>query len=193
MERNSIRGTRTEQNLMQSFSSEAIASTRYLYYANAARKEGYEQVASIFIETSQQEREHARLIIQLMEGGRIPVCSTLSADRVGSTADNLQHAKRAEWEEWQVIYPRNAKVAQEEGLKDAANLFQKLAECERAHTQRFDRLLQAVDGCWVFSRGKPVFWQCRNCGFIIESQSAPATCPACHHPQAYFEIMQQNY
>ena len=174
----SLKGTRTEQNLLKSFAGESQARSRYTMFAKAAKKEGFEQIAGIFMETAEQELEHAKRFFKFLEG---------------TTAENLAAAADGENEEWADLYPQFADIAEEEGFKAIAVVWRMVAKVEAEHEKRYRKLLQNVQDGKVFEQDEAILWQCRNCGFVIESKKAPVTCPACAHPQAYFEPMKQNY
>lgn len=189
----SIKGTRTEKNLLTSFAGESQARMRYTYFASAAKKEGYEQVAAIFMETADQEKEHAKRMFKYLEGGPLEITATYPAGKIGTTLENLRAAAAGEHEEWEIDYPHFADVAEEEGFTDIALMYRNISVAERGHEERYLALLKNVEEYKVFKKDGKVYWQCRNCGFIIESESAPEVCPACLHPQAYFEVKKENY
>lgn len=188
-----LKGTQTEKNLMHSFAGESQARMRYTYFASKAKKEGYEQVAAIFEETANQEKEHAKRMFKYLEGGMVEVCASFPAGVIGSTAENLRAAAAGENEEWTEAYPHFADVAEKEGFPEIAEMYRKIAVAEKGHEERYLKLLKNVEEYTCFKKDGKVFWQCRNCGFIIESDTAPVECPACLHPQAYFEVMKNNY
>ncbi|MBO7492126.1 MAG: rubrerythrin family protein [Bacteroidales bacterium] len=188
-----LKGTQTEKNLMHSFAGESQARMRYTYFASKAKKEGYEQVAAIFEETANQEKEHAKRMFKYLEGGMVEVCASFPAGVIGTTAENLRAAAAGENEEWTEAYPHFADVAEKEGFPEIAEMYRKIAVAERGHEERYLKLLKNVEEYTCFKKDGKVFWQCRNCGFIIESETAPEVCPACLHPQAYFEVMKDNY
>ena len=189
----SIKGTRTEQNLLKSFAGESQARSRYTFFASAAKKEGYEQIAAIFMETAEQEKEHAKRFFKFLEGGMVEITASFPAGVIGTTADNLTAAADGENEEWTGLYPEFAKIAEEEGFPAIAIAFNRIAEVEAQHEKRYRKLLQNVIENRVFEKEEPILWQCRNCGYVFEGTNAPDSCPACAHPQAYFEPMRQNY
>ena len=178
----SIKGTRTEQNLLKSFAGESQARSRYTFFASVAKKEGYEQIAGVFMETAEQEKEHAKRFFKFLEGGMVEI-----------TAENLAAAATGENEEWADLYPAFADIAEEEGFKTIAVAFRMIAKVEAEHEKRYRKLLSNIETGTVFEKAEAILWQCRNCGFVIESKKAPQKCPACEHPQAYFEPMKQNY
>lgn len=175
-----LKGSKTEQNLKDAFAGESQARNKYTYFASVARKEGYEQIAAIFTETAEQEKEHAKLHLTLLEG-------------IGDTRANLLQAAGGENHEWTSMYPGMAKTAREEGFDDIARLFDGLAKIEKEHEARYRKLLENFDQSAVFARKQPVKWRCRNCGFIHEGERALQKCPVCKHPQAFFELMPTNF
>ena len=189
----SLKGTRTEQNLLKSFAGESQARSRYTMFAKAAKKEGFEQIAGIFMETAEQELEHAKRFFKFLEGGMVEITAAFPAGKVGTTAENLAAAADGENEEWVDLYPQFADIAEEEGFKAIAVVWRMVAKVEAEHEKRYRKLLQNVQDGKVFEKDEAILWQCRNCGFVIESKKAPVTCPACAHLQAYFEPMKQNY
>ena len=189
----SIKGTRTEQNLLKSFAGESQARSRYTFFASVAKKEGYEQIAGVFMETAEQEKEHAKRIFKFLEGGMVEITASFPAGVIGTTAENLAAAAAGENEEWAELYPTFADIAEEEGFKQIAVVFRMIAKVEAEHEKRYRKLLQNVTENKVFEKDGVIYWQCRNCGYVHEGKSAPVTCPACAHPQAFFEPMKQNY
>jgi rubrerythrin len=189
----SVKGTRTEQNLLKSFAGESQARNRYTYFASTAKKEGYEQIAAIFEETANQEKEHAKRMFSFLEGGMVEITATYPAGVVGTTEENLKAAAGGEHEEWSELYPFFAQVAEEEGFPAIAAMYKMISIAEKAHEERYLALLHNIEANEVFDRIDEVTWQCRNCGFIYKSKTPPKTCPACLHPQAYFEIQKMNY
>ncbi|MCH5181040.1 MAG: rubrerythrin family protein [Prevotellaceae bacterium] len=189
----SIKGTRTERNLMQSFAGESQARMRYTYFASKAKKEGYEQIAAIFEETANQEKEHAKRMFKQLEGGMCEVHASFPAGIIGTTEENLRAAAAGENEEWAEAYPEFARVADEEGFPEIAKMYRAIAVAEKGHEERYRALLKNIEEYTVFRKDGKVYWQCRNCGFIIEAEQAPELCPACEHPQAHFEVMKTNY
>ena len=168
----SIKGTQTEKNLLTSFAGESQARNRYTFFASAAKKEGFEQIAAIFLETAEQEKEHAKRMFKYLEGGNVEITASFPAGVIGRTIDNLQAAVAGEHEEWTEAYPHFAEVADAEGFPEIAEMYRRIAIAEKGHE---------------------VVWQCRNCGYIHVGKEAPETCPACNHPQAYFEVKKENY
>lgn len=189
----SIKGTQTEQNLLKSFAGESQARSRYIFFASTAKKEGYEQIAAIFMETAEQEKEHAKRFFKFLEGGMIEITATYPAGVIGTTAENLAAAAAGENEEWVELYPHFANVAEEEGFPAIAVAFRMIAKVEAEHEARYRKLLANVEENKVFEKDEEVEWQCRNCGYVHKGKSAPKTCPACVHPQAYFEVKKNNY
>ncbi|MBQ3186040.1 MAG: rubrerythrin family protein [Alistipes sp.] len=189
----SLKGTKTEQNLLKAFAGESQARTRYTFFASVAKKEGYEQIAGLFMETAEQEKEHAKRFFKFLEGGDLEITATYPAGKIGTTQENLLAAAQGENEEWDVLYPAFAAVADEEGFPAVAAAFRNIAKVEAEHERRYLKLLSRLTDGDFFHRDGKIWWQCRNCGFIIEAENAPKACPACLHPQAYFEPMRQNY
>lgn len=189
----SLKGTQTEKNLMLSFAGESQARMRYTYFASVAKKEGYEQIAAIFTETADQEKEHAKRFFKFLEGGDLEITATYPAGKIGTTAENLLAAAMGENEEWSEAYPHMAEVAQAEGFTQVAVAFREIAKVEAMHEQRYRTLLGRVEAGKVFEREEAIEWQCRNCGYVYTGKAAPVTCPACLHPQAYFEPKKWNY
>lgn len=190
----SLKGTKTEQNLLKAFAGESQARNRYTFFAKRARKEGFEQIASIFDETAAQEQEHAELFFKLLEGGKAEISeATYPAGRIGTTAENLLAAAEGEREEWDTLYPHFATTAIEEGFVEVATAFRMVSEVEVEHENRYLKLLSRLSDGNFFRRDKELWWQCRNCGFVCMAKEAPLKCPTCHHPQAYFEPKRDNY
>ena len=189
----SIKGTKTEQNLLKSFAGESQARSRYTFFASVAKKEGFEQIAGVFMETAEQEKEHATRFFKFLEGGMVEITASYPAGVIGTTAENLKAAAEGENEEWSDLYPEFAKVAEEEGFTAIAAVFRNIAKVEAEHEARYRTLLARVEAGKVFERDEVILWQCRNCGFVYEGKTAPKACPACAHPQAYFEEKKNNY
>jgi rubrerythrin len=189
----SVKGTETEKNLLKSFAGESQARNRYTFFASVAKKEGFEQIAAIFEETAANEKEHAEVFFKYLEGGPLEITATYPAGVIADTAANLLAAAEGEHEEWGELYPEFAKVAEEEGFDDIAYSFREIAEVEEQHEIRYRKLLANVENDRVFKRDKVVKWHCRNCGYIHEGESAPDVCPACKHPQAYYELFVEAY
>jgi len=189
----SLKGTKTELNLLKAFAGESQARNRYTYFASAAKKEGFEQISAIFLETADNEKEHAKVFFKYLEGGDAEITASYPAGRIGTTAENLLEAANGELMEWGTLYPEFAKVAAEEGFADVAESFKHIAEVEAHHEKRYRDLLENVNGYKVFKKDGVVFWKCRNCGYVYEGAEAPDLCPACQHPQAYYELLCDNY
>ena len=189
----SIKGTQTEKNLLTSFAGESQARMRYTYFASVAKKEGYEQIAAIFTETADQEKEHAKRMFKWLEGGMVEITASYPAGVIGTTAENLKAAAAGENEEWTADYPHFADVADEEGFPAIAAMYRNIAIAEKAHEERYLAFLSNIDNESVFKKEEETVWQCRNCGFVHEGKEAPKACPACLHPQAYFEVKKTNY
>jgi len=189
----SVKGTRTEKNLLLSFAGESQARNRYTYFCGQARKEGYEQIAVIFEETANQEKEHAKRFFSFLEGGELEVMGAFPAGKVGTTAENLKAAAAGENYEQTTMYPGFAKVAREEGLPELADLWERISVAERFHEKRYRALAANVESGKVFKKDGKVVWRCRNCGYLHEGTEAPEQCPACKHPKAYFELKEENW
>ena len=189
----SIKGTRTEKNLLTSFAGESQARMRYTYFASQAKKEGYEQIAAIFTETADQEKEHAKRMFKWLEGGMVEITASYPAGVIGTTAENLKAAAAGENEEWTADYPHFADVAAEEGFPAIAAMYRKIAIAEKAHEDRYLALLQNLENGTLFHKEEEVEWQCRNCGYVHTGTDAPKACPACLHDQAYFEVKKTNF
>ena len=189
----SIKGTQTEKNLLTSFAGESQARMRYTYFASVAKKEGYEQIAAIFTETADQEKEHAKRMFKWLEGGMVEITASYPAGVIGTTAENLKAAAAGENEEWTTDYPHFADVADEEGFPAIAVMYRKIAVAEKGHEERYLALLNNIENGTVFKKEEETVWQCRNCGYIHEGKEAPQVCPACLHPQAHFEVKKTNY
>ncbi len=189
----SIKGTKTEQNLLKAFAGESQARNRYTYFAGVARKEGYVQIADIFEETANQEKEHAKRFFSFLEGGDLEITATYPAGVIGTTALNLKAAAGGEHEEWETLYPSFAATAREEGFEAVAMLFEKVSVAEKYHEKRYLGLLKNVENGTVFKKQEKTVWRCRNCGYLHEGAEAPAACPACAHPQAHFEMLAENW
>lgn len=193
MEKKSIKGTRTEKNLLASFAGESQARTRYTLFAQKAVEEGYEQIAAIFMETAEQELSHARHFFSLLEGGTVEITAGYPAGVVADTKTNLAEAAAGEREEWSDLYENFSRVAQEEGFPQIANVFKLVAKAEIQHEQRYLRLLARLEDGTMFEQDEPVEWMCRRCGFAISSKSAPKRCPVCGADQGWFERKAENY
>ena len=188
-----IKGTRTEENLLKAFAGESQARNRYGFFAAVAKKDGLEQIAGLFDETAANEREHAKVFFKYLEGGDAEITAAYPAGRIGTTAQNLLAAAEGEKMEWGTLYPDFARVADEEGFSDVARSFREIASVEAHHEARYRKLLANLENGRVFSREAPVRWICRNCGYVHDGPDAPAVCPACAHPQAYYELLTEPY
>ncbi|HIH87927.1 TPA: rubrerythrin family protein [Candidatus Bathyarchaeota archaeon] len=188
-----MKSSETEKNLLKAFAGESQARTRYTYFSSAAKKEGFEQIADIFMETAENEKEHAKMFFKYLEGGEVEITASYPAGVIGTTAENLLHAAEGEKMEWGVLYPEFAKVALKEGFKDVAETFTEIGEVEERHEKRYRKLLANVKAGAVFKREKATEWKCRNCGYVHEGKEAPKVCPACKHPQSYYELRAENY
>jgi len=189
----SVKGTKTEGNLLKAFAGESQARNRYTYFASAARKEGLEQIAAIFEETANQEKEHAKRFFSFLEGGDLEIVATYPAGKVGTTAENLKAAAMGEHEEWSSLYPMFAKTARDEGFDAIGSLFDFISVAEKQHENRYKGLLANVEAGKVFKKDQKTVWRCLNCGYIYEGTEAPKACPACAHPQAFFELLGENW
>ena len=189
----SLKGSKTEHNLLASFAGESQARNRYTVAAKIAKKEGYEQISGIFLETAENELEHAKVFYKLLEGGEVTITAGYPAGVPGGTLEQLKSAAAGEKAEWTTIYTGFADVAADEGLKDAAMKFRQVAEVEQYHERRYNKLIEAVSAGTVFTRPEKALWKCRNCGYIHKGHSALDICPACQHSKAYFEIHNTNY
>lgn len=188
-----IKGTMTEKNLLKAFAGESQARNRYTYFAGAAKKEGFVQIADIFAETADQEKEHAKRFFKFLEGGCEEITACFPAGVIGTTAENLEAAAGGEHEEWSELYPAFAATAREEGLEAVAVVFEKICIAEKQHEKRYRDLLKNVKHDTVFKKKHKTVWRCRNCGYLHEAHEAPAMCPACAHPQAHFEVLAENW
>lgn len=189
----SIKGTKTEQNLLKSFAGESQARGRYVYFASIAKKEGYEQISAIFSETAEQEKEHAKRFFKFLEGGMVEITASFPAGILSTTLENLKAAAAGENEEWNELYPEFAKVADEEGFPEIAEAWRRIATVEAGHEARYLKLYERMLNGTVFEDEEEIEWQCRNCGYIHKGKKAPDMCPACQHPKAYFERKKNNY
>lgn len=188
-----FRGSQTEKNLLAAFAGESQARNRYTFFASAAKKEGYEQIASLFLQTAEEEKEHAKLFFKQLQGGDAEITASYPAGMIGTTRENLAAAAAGEKMEWGTLYPGFAATAAKEGFTEIAHLFKKVAKVEAHHEQRYTRLHANMEKGSVFTAETPVKWYCRNCGYVEGGKTAPDKCPACDHPQAYFEIAADNY
>lgn len=189
----SLKGTKTEQNLLKSFAGESQARNRYDFFASAAKKEGLEQISAIFMETALNEKEHAKRFFKFLEGGGVEITATYPAGKIGTTLENLKAAADGELEEWSELYPEFAQIAEEEGFADIAATYKAIAKVEQAHENRYRKLYNNLEAGKVFVRGGKMVWKCRNCGYLHEGEKAPDKCPACQHLQAFFELFTENY
>jgi rubrerythrin len=189
----SIQGTQTEKNLLTAFAGESQARNRYTYFSSVARKEGLIQISDIFAETADQEREHAKRFFGFLAGGDVQITAAYPAGVIGATAENLRAAAAGEQFEWTTLYAGFAKTARGEGLPAIAKLFEDISVAEKQHEKRYRGLLANVEAGTVFRKAAPVVWRCRNCGYLHEGPDAPAACPACAHPQAYYEVLAENW
>jgi len=189
----SLKGSKTEQNLLKSFAGKSQARNRYEFFASVAKKEGYEQIAAIFMETSNQEKEHAKRFFKFLEGGMTGITAMYPAGIIGTTKENLKAAAEGEHEEWTELYPQFAEVAKEEGFIEVSLAFQMIAKVEAEHERRYLKLLQNVSEDKVFMKDGKVWWKCLNCGYVYESEKALEKCPACLHPRAYMQMRENNY
>jgi len=189
----SIKGTKTEKNLLASFAGESQARNRYTYFASVAKKAGYEQIAAIFLETAENEKEHAKAFFKLLEGGEVEIQASYPAGVIGDTAANLQASADGENLEWTITYKEAEETARQEGFEEIAVQFKEIAEVEEEHEKRYRKLLQNIKDGTVFKKNESVEWKCRNCGYVHEGNEAPEKCPACAHPQAFYELLCENY
>jgi len=188
-----LKGTRTEKNLMTSFAGESQARMRYTYFASQARKDGYVQIADIFAETADQEKEHAKRFFKFLEGGEAEITASFPAGVIGTTLENLKAAAAGEHHEWTAMYPGFAKIAREEGFEAIAKVWEAVSIAEKQHEKRYADLAANIEAGRVFKRDGQQVWRCRNCGYLHEGPEAPAACPACAHPQGYFELLGENW
>ena len=188
-----FKGSKTEKNLLAAFAGESQARNRYGFFASVAKKEGYEQIAWVFEDTAQNEREHAKLFFSQLKGGEVTITAGYPAGVIGNTKENLKAAAEGEQMEWGTLYPDFAATAKKEGFKEIARLFEKVAEVEAHHEARYKKLYENLVNKTVFKSEMPTKWHCRNCGYVHEGKNAPGKCPACDHPQAYFELLAENY
>ena len=189
----SLKGSKTEQNLLAAFAGESQARNRYTMAAKIAKKEGFEQISAIFMETADNELEHAKVFFRQLEGGEATITAGYPAGVVGGTLEQLKSAAAGERMEWTTLYTGFADMADQEGFKDASRAFEKIAEVEKWHERRYNKLIEAVQAATVFKKPQTVLWKCRNCGRVIEAAEAPEICPSCDHPRAYFELLVENY
>ena len=189
----SLKGTRTEKNLLAAFAGESQARNRYTYFAGAARKEGYEQIANIFAETAENEKEHAKVFFKHLEGGDAEITAVYPAGAINNTKSNLEAAAAGENMEWTTIYSDFARIAKSEGFSEVARSFEQISKVEKFHESRYRRLINNIAKGEVFKKTSPVKWHCINCGYVFEGAEAPKECPACKHPQAFYEVLAENF
>ncbi len=188
-----LKGTQTEKNILTAFAGESQARNRYTYFASQAKKDGYVQISEIFTETANQEKEHAKRLFKLLEGGQVEVAAAFPAGVIGTTLDNLKEAAAGENYEYTDMYPGFSKIAGEEGFEEIADIFKAIAVAEKQHEKRSLALAANIASNTVFKKDKSVVWRCRNCGYLHEGDNAPEECPACDHPQAHFELLGENW
>jgi len=189
----SVKGTKTEKNLLKAFAGESQARNRYTYYANTARKDGFEQIANVFTETAENEKEHAKVFFSYLEGGDVEILASYPAGAVKDTKSNLAAAADGEKFEWTKLYADFAWIAKEEGFSEIARSFEQIAKVERFHESRYRKLVANVASGEVFKKKSPAKWHCTNCGYVLEGTEAPKECPACKHPQAFYEVLAENF
>jgi len=190
---NRLKGTKTEKNLLAAFAGESQARNRYTYFASQAKKEGYEQITALFLETADNEKEHAKKFFKFLEGGDVEITAMYPAGVIGTTKDNLKAAADGENHEHTKLYPEFAAIAKEEGFPEVATAFRSIAVVEKQHEARYRKLMKNIEEGTVFKKEKVVRWKCRNCGYIHEGKTPPAKCPACDHPESYFEVAEEYY
>lgn len=190
-----LKGSQTEKNLLKSFAGESQARNRYTYFASVAKKEGYEQISAIFLETADNEKEHAKVFFKYLNevDEMCEITASYPAGKIGTTQDNLLAAANGEKEEWGILYPNFEEIARKEGFIEIADSFKEIAEVEEEHEKRYRKLLENVKTKKIFKKSKSIKWKCRNCGYVHEGTEAPEICPACKHPQAYYEVLAENY
>jgi len=189
----SIKGSKTEKNLLIAFAGESQARNKYTYFASIAKKEGYEQIAAIFLETADNEKEHAKRLFKFLEGGEVEITAKFPAGGLGNTLENLKHAAEGENYENTIMYPEFAKTAEEEGYREITAVLRAIAKAEVQHEKRYKKLIENIEKNMVFKKDEKVVWKCRNCGWTYEGKNPPDKCPACDHPQSYFELLDTNY
>jgi len=189
----SVKGTRTEKNLLAAFAGESQARNRYTYFASAAKKEGFEQISAIFLETAENEKEHAKVFFKYLEGGDAEITASYPAGAMKQTKSNLEAAAAGENLEWTTLYANFAKTAKDEGFDRIAGSFEQISKVERFHESRYRRLINNIAGNEVFAKKAVVKWHCINCGYVVEGKEAPKECPACKHPQSYYEVLAENF
>lgn len=188
-----LKGTKTEKNILTAFAGESQARNRYTYFASQAKKEGYVQISKIFEETANQEKEHAKRLFKLLEGGEVEITGSFPAGKIGTTLENLKEAAAGENYEHTKMYPEFAKIAREEGFEDIAKIFEAIAVAEEFHERRYKKLAENIEKGMVFKKEEEVVWRCQNCGYLHKGKEAPDMCPACAHPKAHFELVCENY
>lgn len=188
-----FKGSQTEKNLLAAFAGESQARTRYTFFASQAKKEGYEQISAIFEETSENEKEHAKLFFKHLKGGMAEITASYPAGLIGTTVENLKAAAAGEKLEWGKLYPNFGDVAEQEGFPEVASTFRAVANVEAYHEHRYNKLVESIKQGKVFKKDQPLKWKCRNCGLVVEGTEAPAACPTCMHPRSYFEVWVENY
>ena len=188
-----IKGSKTEKNLLKAFAGESQARNRYTYFSSVAKKAGLEQIASIFMETAENEKEHAKIFFKLLEGGDVEITATYPAGVIADTKSNLEAAAAGENMEWTTLYADFAKTAKDEGFAEAANSFEQIAKAEKFHEARYRKLINNIGNGEIFKKKLSVKWHCINCGYVMDGVASPKECPACKHPQAYFELLAENY
>ncbi|MDA8124293.1 MAG: rubrerythrin family protein [Deltaproteobacteria bacterium] len=193
MAKKAFKGSQTEKNLLAAFAGESQARNRYTYFASQARKEGYEQIANIFVETAENEKEHAKVFFQYLQGGDVEIVAAYPAGMIGKTKENLAAAAAGEKLEWSTLYADFEKTAKAEGFSDIAQSFAQIAKVEAFHEARYRKLIANIAKKQVFKKDKAVKWHCANCGYVFEGKAAPKICPACKHPQAHYELLAENY
>jgi rubrerythrin len=189
----SLKGTQTEKNILTAFIGESQARNRYTYYASKARKDGFVQISHVFQETADQEKEHAKRLFKLLEGGDVEITAAFPAGVIGTTQENLAEAAGGENYEWTTMYPEFAETARKEGFDNVASVFEAIAVAEKQHEKRYKGLKKNIEDGSVFKKQGKVMWRCRNCGYVYEGETAPEVCPACAHPQAHFELLAENW
>ena len=189
----SVKGTQTEKNLLKAFAGESQARNRYTYFASAARKEGFEQIANIFTETAENEKEHAKIFFKHLEGGEVEITASYPAGVIGNTKSNLEASAAGENMEWTILYANFAKIAKDEGFPEVSRSFEQISKVEKFHESRYRKLISDVTQKEVFKKKANVKWHCINCGYVLEGAEAPGECPACKHPQSFFEILAENF
>lgn len=189
----SIKGTKTEKNLLAAFAGESQARNRYTFFASAAKKEGFEQISRIFLETAENEKEHAKVFFKYLEGGEVEITAAYPAGIIGDTKSNLEAAAAGENMEWTTLYAEAAKVAKEEGFPEVARSFEQISRVEMFHEKRYKKLIANISNGEVFKKKATTKWHCINCGYVYEGEEAPKECPACKHPQSFYEVLAENY